>query len=123
MDMLLHRLDLADARGQSIHIPDEWISMALGVAQAISADSPPRNPTSPAYSYAAPVPVPADATALDALVAALGRNSVSSTTTFVSLIAARRSISAAHERCQLGARIDAQLGESVADVGLYRVQR
>ena len=89
MDMLVHRLDLADARGQSIHISDEWISMALGVAQAISADSPPRDPTSPAYSYAAPVPVPADATALDALVAALGRNSVSSTATSVSLIAAR----------------------------------
>jgi uncharacterized protein (TIGR03086 family) len=81
MDMLVHRLDLADARGQSIHIPDEWISVALGVAQAISADSPLRDPTSPAYSYAAPVPVPADASALDALVAALGRNSVSRTTT------------------------------------------
>ena len=33
----------------------------------------------PAYSYAAPVPVPPDASALDALVAALGRNPVSGT--------------------------------------------
>ena len=53
--------------------------MALGVAQAISADSPLRDSTSPAYSYAAPVPVPPDASALDALVAALGRNPVSGT--------------------------------------------
>ncbi|PXW98506.1 TIGR03086 family metal-binding protein [Mycolicibacterium moriokaense] len=80
MDMLVHWLDLADARGQSIHIPDEWISVALGVAQAISADSSLRDPTSPAYSYAAPVPVPADASALDALVAALGRSSASGPT-------------------------------------------
>jgi uncharacterized protein (TIGR03086 family) len=80
MDMLVHRLDLADARGQSILLPDEWISVALGVAQAISADSPLRNPTSPAYSYAAPVPVPADASAVDALVAALGRKPESGTT-------------------------------------------
>jgi uncharacterized protein (TIGR03086 family) len=79
MDMLVHRLDLADARGQSIHIPDEWISTALGVAQAISADSPLRDPASPAYSYATPVPVPANASAVDALVAALGRKPVSGT--------------------------------------------
>lgn len=74
MDMLVHWLDLADARGQSIHIPDERISVALGVAQTISADSPLRDSTSPAYSHAAPVPVPADASALDALLAALGRD-------------------------------------------------
>ncbi|MBV8179164.1 MAG: TIGR03086 family protein [Mycobacterium sp.] len=74
MDMLVHRLDLAHARGKIAHIADEWISVALGVARAIPADSPLRNPSSPAYSYSSPVSIVRDAPLLDQLVAALGRN-------------------------------------------------
>jgi uncharacterized protein (TIGR03086 family) len=73
LDMVMHRLDLAHARRTAVHIPDEWISLGLGIARTIPADSALRNPNSPAYSYSLPVSIARDAPLLDQLVAELGR--------------------------------------------------
>lgn len=69
-DMLVHRWDLAKALGIAPELPADLVAVALPIAAAVPDDGPLRGPK----GYAKPVPVAAESTPEDQLVAAFGRS-------------------------------------------------
>jgi uncharacterized protein (TIGR03086 family) len=68
VDTTTHSWDLARATGQDAEIPDDLAGTALAVVQGFMTDQ-----LRAAVGFAAPVPLPAGASATDQLVAFLGR--------------------------------------------------
>ncbi|MGW4365661.1 TIGR03086 family metal-binding protein [Nocardia takedensis] len=69
-DMLVHRWDLGRALGVDPALPEDLVAVALPIAAAVPDRGPLRGPK----GYAPSVAVPADASPVDRLVAALGRS-------------------------------------------------
>ncbi len=72
VDMLIHRWDLARARGRTPHTPADLLPRAHAVADLVTAPGSPL--TGPEGVYKSPIPAAAGSGSFDALVSKYGRD-------------------------------------------------